>query len=135
MTILNITRGFFWASFFFVVACSTQAAFLKVTSGVNSLVLDQAHIEQAIAGEDVVGNSYVRLTLSEKGISNLASFTESHLGQDLEIFHGAKSVYGKVTIRDKLAMKEIFIPVENITEANSLADSIKSHLRPRAASP
>lgn len=133
MTILDTARGFFWASFFVVVACSTQAELLKVTAGINSLALNQTHIEQAMAGEDAAGNSYVRLTLSEKGTSNLASFTESHIGQDLEIFHGAKSLYGKVTIRDKLVMKEIFVSVENKTEANKLADSIESHLRPRAA--
>ncbi len=116
-----------------VVACSAQAALLKIIVGEKSLVLDSRFIEQVVAGEDVAGNSYVRLTLSEHGMSTLAGFTENPIGKELEIFHGAKRVFGKVTLRDKLAMKEIFISVENKTAANQLAESIESGLRPRAA--
>lgn len=132
MMVLNPTRGFFWVAYFFIVACSAQAPLLKVTAGESSLVLDSTAIEHVIAGEDAAGSSYVQLTLSAKGISNMANFTESNIGKDLEIFHGTKSVYGKVTLRDKLTMKEIFVSVPNKAEANKLTASIENSLRPRA---
>ena len=99
MMIPDTTRVFLGALAFLAVACSTPVAFFKLTAGESSLVLDATHLEHAIAGDDAVGNSYVRLTLSEKGISNLASFTESHFGKDLEIFHGAKRVSSKMLLR------------------------------------
>lgn len=132
MMIADTTRVFFGALVFLVVACSTPGAFFKLTAGESSLVLDATHLEHAIAGDDPVGNPYVRLTLSEKGISNLASFTESNIGKDLEIFHGAKRVSGKLPLRGKLAVKELFISVENKTEAHKLAESIENRLQHRA---
>lgn len=124
-------RVFLGALVFLAVACSTPVAFFKLTAGESSLVLDATHLERAIAGDDGAGNSYVRLTLSEKGVSNLASFTESHIGKDLEIFHGTKRVSGKMLLRDKLTAKELFVSVENKTEANKLAESIENRLHRR----
>ncbi len=131
MTIPATIRKLFWASFFCIVACSTQAELLKITAGENNLVLDSTHIERLTAGEDTAGNSFVLLALSETGTAVLANFTASHIGKDLEIFHGSKKVYGKVPLRDKLAMKEIFISVENKMEANKLVESIESRLQHR----
>ena len=132
MMIPDTTRVFLGALAFHAVACSTPVAFFKLTAGESSLVLDATHLEHAIAGDDTVGNSYVRLTLSEKGVSNLASFTENHIGKDLEIFHGGKRVSGKMLLRDKLVAKELFVTVENKTEANKLAESIENRLQHRA---